>query len=392
MSVPRLTQGLRVAGVFAACSTAMIAPAAAQGPDPNSPYVQSITYGGTGCPQASVGQSLSSDRTVFTLIFDQFVASAGPGVPIGESLKNCQVNVALHVPPGAGDVCLVQDARGFVQLPAGVGALETTLAHAPTNEDPPPPGAIVSNVSFAGPVSRDYLRRGGLIVHYDGAAPATKPAVLSAQVRVDASGGQAQITMDSFDGRILSGGCADSTLPSIAVTSSVPANANGWNNTDVGVSFACTAPSGVDGSASSLTPVTLASTGTAIGTCVDTLGQTVSAFYSAYIDKVPPTIGVTSPVPGGLYGLGASVASSFSCGDDNSGVSSCAGASALTTSSIGGKTLVVTATDLAGNTASVSVPYSIGGKDQCKGGGSDLFIFPKFKNQGACVSTYAPGK
>jgi hypothetical protein len=125
---------------------------------------------------------------------------------------------------------------------------------------------------------------------------------------------------------------------------------------------------------------------------VDTLGRTVSAFYSAYIDKVPPTISVTSPVPGGLYGLGAPVASSFSCGDDYSGVGSCAGASTLTTSSIGGKTLVVTATDVAGNVTTVSVPYSIGGKDQCKAGGSDLFIVPKFKNQGTCVSTYAAGK
>jgi hypothetical protein len=72
----------------------------AAGPNPSQVYVQSISYGGSGCPQGTVGQSISDDRTTFTLIYDQYIASTGPGVPITESRKNCQLNVNLHVPQG----------------------------------------------------------------------------------------------------------------------------------------------------------------------------------------------------------------------------------------------------------------------------------------------------
>jgi hypothetical protein len=58
------------------------APAQAAGPDPSKVYIESIGYGGTSCPQGTVGQSISNDRTVATLIFDSFVASSGPTVPV----------------------------------------------------------------------------------------------------------------------------------------------------------------------------------------------------------------------------------------------------------------------------------------------------------------------
>ncbi|MGH9224732.1 MAG: DUF4360 domain-containing protein [Acidimicrobiales bacterium] len=75
-------------------------PAAQAAPDPDAFYVETLGYAGTGCPQGSVGQSFSDDRTTFTMIFDVFVASTGPGVPVSESRKDCQVDLSLHVPPG----------------------------------------------------------------------------------------------------------------------------------------------------------------------------------------------------------------------------------------------------------------------------------------------------
>jgi hypothetical protein len=45
-------------------------------PDPSQVYFRGITYGGSGCPQGSVGVSFSGDRTTFTAIFDSFVASS----------------------------------------------------------------------------------------------------------------------------------------------------------------------------------------------------------------------------------------------------------------------------------------------------------------------------
>ena len=56
----------------------------------------------------------------------------------------------------------------------------------------------------------------------------------------------------------------DTTAPTIVATPSPAANANGWNNTAVTVSFTCTdSGTGVDNAASPLTPVVLTASGTA---------------------------------------------------------------------------------------------------------------------------------
>ncbi|KAJ3345298.1 hypothetical protein HDU91_007394, partial [Kappamyces sp. JEL0680] len=69
-------------------------------PDPSTVYVNGITYGGSGCPAGSVATAFSADRTIFTMIYDSFIASSGTGVPVTESRKNCQVNVDMHYPQG----------------------------------------------------------------------------------------------------------------------------------------------------------------------------------------------------------------------------------------------------------------------------------------------------
>lgn len=40
----------------------------ATGPDPTKVTISSISYGGTGCPQGSVGSFISSDRTTFVIL------------------------------------------------------------------------------------------------------------------------------------------------------------------------------------------------------------------------------------------------------------------------------------------------------------------------------------
>src|SRR5947208_7771357 len=70
------------------------------GPDPSKVWISGITTGGTGCPDGTVSQVFSDDRSTFTLIFDTYIASLGPGVPITESRKNCQLNINLHYPGG----------------------------------------------------------------------------------------------------------------------------------------------------------------------------------------------------------------------------------------------------------------------------------------------------
>src|SRR4051812_38006942 len=72
-----------------------------------------VTYGGTGCPQGSVGSVISQDRTTMTLIFDQYVASIGPGIPVTENRKNCQLNIDLIYPGGFQYSIFSADYRGY---------------------------------------------------------------------------------------------------------------------------------------------------------------------------------------------------------------------------------------------------------------------------------------
>jgi uncharacterized repeat protein (TIGR01451 family) len=81
------------------------------------------------------------------------------------------------------------------------------------------------------------------------------------------------------------------------------------------------------------------------------------------IDATPPTITVTSPAENATYQLNANVAASYACVDSGSGVAACQGTvgngSPIDTSSTGTKTFIVTAMDIVGNAAEVTVTYSV---------------------------------
>ena len=108
-------------------------------PNPSQVYINGITYGGTGCPQGSLSSFISADRQTFvhvetlirtiadlymsyrfTLIFDNYVASIGPGVAITESRKNCQLDIDLQYPSGFQYSVFNADYRGYAALDANV--------------------------------------------------------------------------------------------------------------------------------------------------------------------------------------------------------------------------------------------------------------------------------
>ena len=96
----------------------------------------------------------------------------------------------------------------------------------------------------------------------------------------------------------------------------------------------------------------------------DNAGNSASKSVSyTVVDTKAPSIGVTTPAPGAVYGVGERVAADYSCSDDGSGIASCVGSvadgAALDTGSPGQKTFTVQATDNAGNPASKSVSYSV---------------------------------
>jgi hypothetical protein len=191
---------MTVLGVLAIGITGISAPALAQGPDPRQVYIQSISYGGSGCPQGSVGQSISNDRTSFTLIFDQFVAASGPGVPVTEARKNCQINVNLHVPAGVGNSIVSLDYRGYVQLDAGAQATQGAVYDFAGNSP------RQSSTDFAGPLAVDYLQSDAVpLLTQKLELPAcggVVPLNVNSQIRIYPGTDSSLMTTDSIDGRV----------------------------------------------------------------------------------------------------------------------------------------------------------------------------------------------
>ena len=195
----RLLIALALAVLVGPGYVATPAPAYAAVPNPNEVYLESISYGGTGCPQGSVGTSFSDDRTVFTLIFDQFVASAGPGVPATESRKACQLFIRLHVPPGFTYAVHTFNYRGYVQLPDGATAEQQSTYYFFPSDGP----QRSAGTWFRGPVARDYLVTDVLAnAAWWPFCGGSSPLVVDSQVRLNVPDSQpGQLTVSSLDGK-----------------------------------------------------------------------------------------------------------------------------------------------------------------------------------------------
>lgn len=157
----------------------------------------------------------------------------------------------------------------------------------------------------------------------------------------------------------------DKTAPAIALVSRTAPNLGGWNNTDVAVVWSCT-----DSLAGVLAPnvaQTVMGEGVglqAAGTCADradnTAGDTVAGIK---IDKTAPSITIMAPANGSVHLLNAPVAANYGCADALSGIAACAGSvpngGALDTATVGVKSLLVNASDVAGNVAAAASNYSV---------------------------------
>ena len=168
----------------------MVLPAA--GPDPSKFYVESISYGGTGCPQGSVGKTLSSARLDAVLGFDSYIASTGPGVPVTEAARACQVNVNLHVPAGSASGTIHLEARGYAQLPAGSTAEINSNGYVTGD---PNQSASISTVT--GPAAQMYSHVAEFAITTDQADGGTIPFNLNTGARiVGSTTAKAQLTND----------------------------------------------------------------------------------------------------------------------------------------------------------------------------------------------------
>jgi large repetitive protein len=146
----------------------------------------------------------------------------------------------------------------------------------------------------------------------------------------------------------------DKTSPTIGHTQSPAANPDGWNNTDVTVTFTCA--DALSGVAACTHPQTIGSEGKAqpvTGTVSDNAGNTASDPATVSIDKTKPTITVDAlPTPNGYGWYGDDVTATYTASDTLSGIKS--QDHAHTFGEGADQTDTATATDAAGNSDSVS--------------------------------------
>jgi len=146
----------------------------------------------------------------------------------------------------------------------------------------------------------------------------------------------------------------DTTPPVIRATLSVKANANGWNNTDVAVTFQATdALSGVESVTGDTTVTTEGQNQSVTGQAVDKAGNAATFVVAGIsIDKTAPNVSShANPGADAMVWNNTDVSISFDAADLISGVDSIEGNTLLTDEGAN-QSVIGTAVDKAGNVAS----------------------------------------
>lgn len=98
-------------------------------PDPNEIQINSVSTSGSGCPRRAVSTTISEDRTVVTLGFDEFQTYIGKRFGSADRDKNCNIRLNLKYPGGYTYAVIDATYHGFAQLDSGVnGTLSSTYS------------------------------------------------------------------------------------------------------------------------------------------------------------------------------------------------------------------------------------------------------------------------
>ena len=173
-------------------------------PDPSQIYILpgSIQGNGSGCPPGSTVVDLAPDGQAFTVIFSEFLAQIGRGIPLAESRKNCQLNLTVHVPQGGTYAIASVDYRGYMNLARGARGLQKATFYFQGQE----PQASAWQM-FEGERSADWHIHQEVEVAALVWAPCgvQRSVNINAQVRLEkgtSGGAESIMTMDSEDGSI----------------------------------------------------------------------------------------------------------------------------------------------------------------------------------------------
>lgn len=107
------------------------------GTPPDGANIGDPSYFGSGCPSDTVSVSLTDDKKSLSLIFDEFIITAGDNTNREFTKKNCVVSIPITVPSGYQVSLLRMDYRGYNDLQCGAqSSLEISyeLGSASTNK------------------------------------------------------------------------------------------------------------------------------------------------------------------------------------------------------------------------------------------------------------------
>ncbi|EYF08833.1 DUF4360 domain-containing protein [Chondromyces apiculatus] len=115
---------------------------------PPNVTISSLNLNGSACPPGTAYVELTEDLQAFVITYDEFHATAGPGVPLQESVKSCTATINLSFPAGWSWTVSSVAYSGSAQLDSYVT------------------GRFSSKLSFPGqlPVSREVRLPGPTLV------------------------------------------------------------------------------------------------------------------------------------------------------------------------------------------------------------------------------------
>src|SRR5581483_3922516 len=152
----------------------------------------------------------------------------------------------------------------------------------------------------------------------------------------------------------------DRTMPAISASASPAPNAQGWNNSNVTVSFVC--GDSLSGVVSCPTPMVISSEGAnqvVSATIQDKAGNSASASVQLNIELTPPSISASvNPSPNSAGWNNTDVTVTFACGNSLSGGVMCPPPATVTTEGLN-QAVMGTVRDIAGNAASATANVSI---------------------------------
>lgn len=264
-------------------------------------------------------------------------------------------------PPATKSVTISADTAGETVSFSATSAGGTSTDSVTIKRDTTPP--TITGAAKTAPNANGWYKD-NVVVEFtgddtlSGVGSVTPPVTVSMEgenqavpgIVTDNAGNTAETTVSGIN--------IDKTGPVVSHIQNPPANTKGWNNADVEVEFSATdGLSGVDSVSPAEKEFSTEGAGQSVtGTATDKAGNTASETVTVNIDKTKPTIAYElTPTANANGWNNVDVTVKFSATDGLSGVDSVSPEEKIVSTEGADQSVTGTATDEAGNTASITV-------------------------------------